>query len=689
MSKDGGTENLRKKSVLIRRAEDIRLKSTGHIQEDRALEKKKMKWIVLAVICCIVIIAAIVVRANGKKDAMRAMDTFEPKTATVERRTLVESVSATGKVASVDSKTVTALVTGVEIKSVNVKVGDVVSEGDVLCVLDSSALEQNLADAKASLSSTQGKTQISVSSAQRSLEEAQTSRNIELERADEDVAKAWNDYLEALTDQEEAESEYNEAKNTTIGKNAELERSQKLLEEMQKKMSDATGGDGKSSEYESGFNKTLLSLKEYALANNLTLKSDEIYLTADLSAFSAGSIIEEEAANIDNWEDISVELENYLGTLRGWQSKYREAVSAESAYQSIKAEYEKLQQEVSSWQQKYSAAKQSESANETAYENAVSASKSKLDTYNQKVRSKEDTVRNNESTVNSKNDSLQNSVQDAAVSGLSDKQKVREYEKQIAACTVTAPMSGVVTTVSVEEGNSYSGGTIVVIEDNSSYEVTAQIDEYDIGKIQIGQETVIKTNGTGDNEFHGEVKEIAPRATTAGSGSDVTYKVDISIDTPCDELKMDMTAKLNIVLNSVENVLTVPSDALQEDSDGSYYVEILKSDIVGNASQPEMSASMEGYDGAAEIEEKAENMEQPERTKAAKDGNFESMNALDRAQTQMPQTEKITVKKGLESDYYVEIISDHIEEGMQVVLPASNNQDAQDMMQQMGPMGGF
>lgn len=637
------------------------MRLTEYIQEDEALEKKKAKWIVSAVICCIVMIAVIAVRANGKKDAMGTVDIIEPETATVERRTLVESVSATGKVASIDSKTVTALVTGVEIKSVNVKVGDVVSEGDVLCVLDSSALEQNLTDARASLSSTQGKTQISVSSAQRSLEEAQASRNIELERADEDVAKAWNDYLEAVTDQEEAESEYNEAKNTTIEKKAELERSQEMLEEKQKKMNDVSGNDGKSSEYESGFNKALQDLKEYAQANNLMLKSDEIYLTADLSTFSAGSIIEGDMASAADWGSISAELENYLGTLRGWQSKYLEAAAADSSYQSIKAEYESLQQEVSSWQQKYSAAQQSEKACETAYENAVSAAKGKLDAYDQKVRSKEDTIRNSESTVSSKNDSLQSSVQDAAVSGLSDKQKIREYEKQIAACTVTAPMSGVVTAVSVEEGNTYSGGTIVVIEDNSGYEVTAQIDEYDIGKIQIGQETVIKTNGTGDAEFHGEVKEIAPRATAANAGSDVTYKVDISIDTLCAELKMDMTAKLSIVLDRVENVLTVPSDALQEDDDGSYYVEILRSDTAASTDQPDTAASAGQPDVAA----------------------------LDKEQMQMPQTEKITVQKGMESDYYVEIISDHIEEGMQVVLPASNSQDIQDMMQQMGPMGGF
>lgn len=621
------------------------IKINGHTQEDRALEKKKVKWIVLAVICCMVIAVGMIVRANGKKDDRRAMNTPEPKTTAVERRTLVESVSATGKVASVDSKTVTASVTGVEIKSVNVKVGDAVSEGDVICVLDSSALEQNLADAKTSLTSTQGKTQISVSSAQRGLEEAQTTRNIELERADVDVAKAWNDYLEAVTNQEEAESKYNEAKQTTIEKNAELERSKKLMENAQDEMEDKSGSEGKSSECESGFNRELQNLKEYAQSNGLTLKADFIYLTADLSNLSAASIVEEDIANMENGETIGAELENYLGSLRGWQSKYKKAAEENADYQESKAEYEKLQQEVSSWEQKYKEAQQSENTSETEYENAINTAKSKKETYDQKVRSKEDTVRNNESTVNSKNDSLQNSVQDIAVSGMSDKQKIREYEKQIAACTVKAPMSGVITTVSVEEGNSYSGGAIVVIEDNSSYEVTAQIDEYDIGKIQVGQETVIKTNGTGDAEFHGEVKEIAPRATTGGSGSDVTYKVDISLDAPVGELKMDMTAKLNIVLNRAENVLTVPSDALQEDGDGNSYIEIRRSDTAVSGNQAETQ--------------------------------------------QMPQTEKITVQKGVESDYYVEIIGDRIEEGMQVVLPIFDNQDAQDMMQQMGPMGGF
>lgn len=142
-------------------------------------KRTKRKWMVrAAVICCIALIVGITAVVNGRKAGRRAMAiAVGPKTAAVERRTLTESVSATGKITSLGSKTVTASVTGVEVKSVEVKAGDMVSEGDVIYVLDSSALEQNLADAKVSLASAQGKTQISISSAQRSLEEAQASRN--------------------------------------------------------------------------------------------------------------------------------------------------------------------------------------------------------------------------------------------------------------------------------------------------------------------------------------------------------------------------------------------------------------------------------------------------------------------------------------------------------------------------------
>lgn len=68
-----------------------------------------------------------------------------------------------------------------------------------------------------------------------------------------------------------------------------------------------------------------------------------------------------------------------------------------------------------------------------------------------------------------------------------------------------APISGVITAVNAKAGDTYNGGALFTIEDVSAYEVSAEIDEYDIGKIREGQTVVIKTNGTGDEELKGTV----------------------------------------------------------------------------------------------------------------------------------------------------------------------------------------
>lgn len=83
-----------------------------------------------------------------------------------------------------------------------------------------------------SFNATSGKTNIDLSSSERSLKEAETTRDIEAERADQDAADAWNDYLEALADLEEAENDYNNAIGTTNEKKGEYEYRKELLEEV-------------------------------------------------------------------------------------------------------------------------------------------------------------------------------------------------------------------------------------------------------------------------------------------------------------------------------------------------------------------------------------------------------------------------------------------------------------------------
>ncbi len=479
----------------------------------------------------------------------------QQETAAVERRSLVESISATGSVTSVGSKSVTAEVAGVKSLSVSVQVGDMVQKGDLLCLLDTSDLEENLANSELSLSVTQSRTQLELDSARRSLEEADTSAQIEQSRMDAQVASALKSYEEARESMNRAGSSYGSANQSST--------------------------------------EIRLALEDYQ--TQLAQIHEQMNLLSEAEASVSGSDAVDSAA--------------------------------------LEAEASRLEQLITEYQLQYTTAQETEKGLKSVYDQAVTAVNNAYEAYQNVLQSQEDSIRSSNSTLQSRQDSLTSSQLSAATSGISEQQQIDSYLEQIQACNVTAPISGVVTSVNLEAGDSYNGGTIVTIEDISSYEVTVEIDEYDISKIEVGQRVVIKTNGTGDLELEGKVISIAPRAT---GGSSVTYTVKTSIDTPCEDLRMDMTAKLSIIISSREDVLTVPYAAVQTAEDGSYYVEVM--DEGGNQSQPQ----------------------------------------------------RIPVTKGIESDYYVEISGDGITEGLEVIVPASDNlDDFSQLLEIMGPMGGF
>ena len=69
-------------------------------------------------------------------------------TATVEKKDLKKEVSVNGTIGSVNKQTVESELANLEITQVNVKVGDVVKAGDVICTFDNSNLQKKLANAK-------------------------------------------------------------------------------------------------------------------------------------------------------------------------------------------------------------------------------------------------------------------------------------------------------------------------------------------------------------------------------------------------------------------------------------------------------------------------------------------------------------------------------------------------------------
>lgn len=165
------------------------------------LKKHRKKLIICGAVLAVVVIAVFAIRSNMQKrqqEMMQAMNQTE--TTAIEKRTLVSSVSATGSIISAESKEISVSLSNVEVESVNVKVGDLVNEGDILCTFDSTDIEESLSEAKASLNVTTTKTQMDIAASERGLAEAVEGGAIEESRINDDVADALSDYEEALNE---------------------------------------------------------------------------------------------------------------------------------------------------------------------------------------------------------------------------------------------------------------------------------------------------------------------------------------------------------------------------------------------------------------------------------------------------------------------------------------------------------
>jgi HlyD family secretion protein len=98
------------------------------------------------------------------------------------------------------------------------------------------------------------------------------------------------------------------------------------------------------------------------------------------------------------------------------------------------------------------------------------------------------------------------------------------------------------------------------------------VDEVDIYKVQVGQETTITVDALPNAELRGKVTFISPFGTqTAGV---VEFPVKISLESSEVELKGGLTATADIIVEKHENVLLVPNRSVKG-SPGNYYVEVV------------------------------------------------------------------------------------------------------------------
>jgi len=146
--------------------------------------------------------------------------------------------------------------------------------------------------------------------------------------------------------------------------------------------------------------------------------------------------------------------------------------------------------------------------------------------------------------------------------------------------TITSPIDGEVLSKDVEVGDAVSSilvlgsqATLVTtLGDTSEVYVKGTVDEADIGKVYLGQAARIVVESFKDKTFQGKVTKIAPLGVEKDNVT--TFEVRVSIQNPTGELRANMSANAEIILEEKKNVLLAPEGALIFDKDKNATVEI-------------------------------------------------------------------------------------------------------------------
>ena len=151
-----------------------------------------------------------------------------------------------------------------------------------------------------------------------------------------------------------------------------------------------------------------------------------------------------------------------------------------------------------------------------------------------------------------------------------------EAEDRLAKTTILAPISGKVTRLNIELGETAIVGTmnnpgslLLTVSDLSVIEAVMQVDETDVPEISIGDSAALELDAFPETEFVGTVTEIGnsairPPSSTAGTGQTPTidFEVVITLEDPPVELRPDLSTTADIVTEIRGKALAIPIIAL-------------------------------------------------------------------------------------------------------------------------------
>ena len=480
--------------------------STGNGKNSKKRKKgrkKLVKWLIIAGA------AAAVLGFFIWKTKKSAADVYLEDT--VSKRDIVTYHTFTGTAAAVDSRSVMSAVSGVKVTEVPVEEVDYVKEGDVIAVLDSSGLDEQISEKKAAMAASANSSSIQIRSAQHSYNSLQS--------------------------------------NVKDGLDSSLQGAQAGID--------------------SAFSG-LVSAQQ-AFNNEVNLNNRQLSATilgAIQNVHNAYNAVQRAALSTQQAKDAQAHAEQQAEDAGLPYDKFSSSQAIESSELSEDQAWDAYHQAVTS----YEAAKINEENQLTQlFDSLITAQNSYLnavDSYNAAVRSTKQQLESYSLQVQQAQAGADDTVSRLQLDNLEDQRK--DY-------TITAPISGQITKLSVKTGDitAVSNTTsLATITNYDKMKVDIKVGEYDIVDLKSGDPVTIRIQAL-KKDYTGKIAHIDREATVENGVSYFNAEVNFA---PDENVRGGMSAEVKLTINDLHDVLSISNDAVQNADDGSSYVLVRSKD---------------------------------------------------------------------------------------------------------------
>ena len=496
----------------------------------------KRRWLLLSVIVLLAIVIIFSIGGNGSKVA----------TATVERGTVTSEVSVTGNVKSAQSLDI-AFESGGRMGSVKVKVGDKVSQGEILVVLESADIAAQVAQAQAQLKSQQSRLNQLKRGARP--EDIQIQR-LGLQKDQEDLTGYYSNAVGVIND---AYAKSNDAVNQQI---------------------DGMFYGATSDTPTLSFLPDNTQLKTAIETQRLVVTKEMNDWTGEMSGLSLSSAPDFILQSLDD-------SQNHITVIRSFLNALLNVVNNSGSLAA---------------------------ATLTAYKTNINIGLTNLNIAASSTATQEQMIVSQKLLVQKTQDELNLEIAGSDPEDISYQEgqvgdaqaSLAYYQAQLAKTIIKAPFDGTVTKIVPEIGDIVrANDPVISLVGKGQYQIEANIAESDIARVKIGNKASVTLDAYGPSVvFEATVIKIDLSATIIEGVA--TYKTTLQFTQEDSRILPGLTANVDILSDKRENVLYVPTRDII-DQDGQKFVKIMSGLNDKNPRQIKAEIGLVGSDGRTEI----------------------------------------------------------------------------------------